>query len=725
MIKFLLKTILISLFIHGISIGFAKENLTHDKAHIIKVGFYSYTGFFEKKDNDTTQENIIHQYSANDISPYYGYGVDLLNTLARIQGFKYEFVEGEWENLLEDLKEKKIDLLMPAYKTELREKSYTFSATPFGLNMGVVLAAANNNKIFFDDISHMQNLKVGMVTNQITLKAYQKYLDKNNLTQQIIVYKNEEILYQSLLKNKVDLMIGDIASLQDKIKPIAYFSIPPFYFMSYKNSEIIKVIDAALFKIKKQHFDLEEHLFSRWYGSKSVFTKIALTRKESLYKQNNPQVNIILPSNCPPLVFKADGKLQGIMLDILHEIEHIAKIKFKIKLSENYDIAAALREGDAQLAAFSTYIKDRKDANSVSDFAEFSQTATLLQGNLNILVHANTNIYTSNRITLAIPYMPFHVSNYSIFHHRFKYCKLDECLQLLLDKKVSALLIDEYQGAYIKQQPLYKDLKIIPNSNANIYFNFLAKANSSSELKSIIKKSLKLLDRQKIKQIVLHYTINHSYTLSISDLWLKYKVEFTLAALIISIVLLILLVIILYQRVKVKYLQQEAIQHKKIQDLTRKIYIDELTCLYNRKFINEVLEPRIKSHDLSVGIIFIDVDNFKVVNDKLGHKFGDKVLQEIATTICDNLRKENYAIRLGGDEFIIVVETTKMELVQKIASRIKLAIQDTLDIYNKKGYSITISMGLSLGKGDFFELCHQADILMYKGKRSGKNKIVT
>jgi len=102
---------------------------------------------------------------------------------------------------------------------------------------------------------------------------------------------------------------------------------------------------------------------------------------------------------------------------------------------------------------------------------------------------------------------------------------------------------------------------------------------------------------------------------------------------------------------------------------------DEMTGLYNKRFFEFIID-KYKNEDLDMGIIFIDLNNFKQLNDTYGHLFGDKVIIEVAKIIKSSIRDVDYAFRFGGDEYVVVLFASN-EILEKVAKRIENKINST------------------------------------------------
>nr|WP_321265847.1 EAL domain-containing protein [uncultured Sulfurimonas sp.] len=166
-------------------------------------------------------------------------------------------------------------------------------------------------------------------------------------------------------------------------------------------------------------------------------------------------------------------------------------------------------------------------------------------------------------------------------------------------------------------------------------------------------------------------------------------------------------------------------QHK-LQNLA---HYDTLTKLPNRLLLNERIAQFIKlskRHKSQFAVLFIDLDRFKQINDTYGHETGDKVLKTTSERLKSVVRESDVVSRLGGDEFIVVLnEITNLKNIHKVAKNILNKLQLPFTINNHNHY-ITCSIGISVypedtQKDDIDILIKHADIAMYESKAAGKN----
>jgi diguanylate cyclase (GGDEF)-like protein/PAS domain S-box-containing protein len=155
---------------------------------------------------------------------------------------------------------------------------------------------------------------------------------------------------------------------------------------------------------------------------------------------------------------------------------------------------------------------------------------------------------------------------------------------------------------------------------------------------------------------------------------------------------------------------------------------DALTKVGSRLYITNILETSLMEvHALhaKIGILFLDIDHFKKINDEFGHENGDRVLQMTANSIRKSLRAGDAIGRWGGEEFIAIINDADEKILKAVAEKLRIMILNSLLMINDQLVQVTVSVGATLLKNeDTPETAVQrADELMYQSKNNGRNRV--
>lgn len=151
---------------------------------------------------------------------------------------------------------------------------------------------------------------------------------------------------------------------------------------------------------------------------------------------------------------------------------------------------------------------------------------------------------------------------------------------------------------------------------------------------------------------------------------------------------------------------------------------DSLTNLYTRRRVMQEVNQLSESD--SSAIILLDIDHFKHINDRLGHKFGDVILKRVAIAINRNVRSRDVASRWGGEEFLVLMPDTSVQDAQYVANRILLHIRDWVGQVGNDPITVTATLSVSeIRPGESFEsVFNRTDNALYAGKQQGRNQVV-
>jgi len=164
----------------------------------------------------------------------------------------------------------------------------------------------------------------------------------------------------------------------------------------------------------------------------------------------------------------------------------------------------------------------------------------------------------------------------------------------------------------------------------------------------------------------------------------------------------------------------------RVKELEKLAFLDSLTQLGNRHYIEGEIHNRFeeqKRYNVSFGILFMDIDLFKNINDMYGHDVGDAVLKFVGKTFAANARPFDLYGRWGGEEFIGIIRNINGDDLELLGNRVRALIENSYVMHKNEKIYVTISIGATLVcENDTLDsLLKRADTLLYKSKQAGRN----
>jgi diguanylate cyclase (GGDEF)-like protein len=158
---------------------------------------------------------------------------------------------------------------------------------------------------------------------------------------------------------------------------------------------------------------------------------------------------------------------------------------------------------------------------------------------------------------------------------------------------------------------------------------------------------------------------------------------------------------------------------------------DPLTGLWNRRYLDETMSrelPRARRHNTPIGVVILDLDHFKQLNDTFGHDAGDHVLARVGEMLRHATRGSDIACRFGGEEFGLILPAASLEASRNKAETIRSAFAAmNLDFEGTPLGPLTLSAGvaaLPAGKQDWAQVMRLADKALYTAKQAGRNRVI-
>jgi diguanylate cyclase len=164
---------------------------------------------------------------------------------------------------------------------------------------------------------------------------------------------------------------------------------------------------------------------------------------------------------------------------------------------------------------------------------------------------------------------------------------------------------------------------------------------------------------------------------------------------------------------------------KRVRELEEQTITDPLTGAFNRRHLHRILNAAIERHRRSgerASVLLFDIDRFKDINDALGHAEGDRILKALVALIEQRFRRLDALVRVGGEEFILLLSGAKLADALSVAEELRRLVQDARLV---AGWDVSISLGVAelASEQSIDDWIANADTALYRAKRSGRNRV--
>ncbi len=440
-------------------------------------------------------------------------------------------------------------------------------------------------------------------------------------------------------------------------------------------------------------------------------TNITLTPSEIDWLNKNQGIRVAVKNGWMPIEFQLENdKHQGLSIDYLSELSNLLHLKFiVVNYTENIDL---INQADMISGIGNNTIVNSKFEPLDQPFLTFPYA---IYTNINKKINSKINsLENLNNLHVAV------YKNANIAQKiRENYPKIKLIYIDIADEAFDGLksgTIDAYVGneMVIDYHIIVHRIDYVEKSGITPYTSSVTMAvrKDMPELTSILNKGLLELEPNN-KKILNKWKINDNkyYGALIGALGIAF----------------IIFLFVLFRIYRLKQANKKQNDESK-QQIWYQSNFDHLTNLPNRDLLNDRLEQSVEraySSNLQLGILFIDLDNFKKVNDQSGHSVGDRLLIEAARRISASVRSDDTTARFGGDEFIVIVSEIKdMTALEKTCQRILNELQKPFIVESEVFY-LSASMGLTVYPDDSRvpnELLSYANQAMYEAKKLGRNR---
>ena len=658
----------------------------------------------------------IDQYSGSEYFKYNdeekGYLIPLIKIINQNLGVNIRVEASKtWGEVYSGLQNGSIDILFGANKTMEREKIMAFT-TPVSKSPYALIAKKGGD---IHTIGDIDKRTVGFLKNDIIIKLLPECY--KNIRYDEKIYNSEIDLISALKNNKIDAFIitgGDavynyIYEFPDlnyvfklnKITSDRTFSTrkQERILAEILDKEIIRLLDSDLPKLMKES-KIE-------YNMKIM----NLTESERNWLKHRGRAIIGITKDYLPFDYYKDGTYGGISGEIVKDISAKTGIKFEYVYDEFDTLKQKLVKGEINLLNIA---KTDDRLNYILYPRAYSTERDVIMGKIGVkYVYDVFGLEGKNVAVIKgfwhNEYLKKNLTNVNIIETH----NIQESLKLIREGKAEYLIENpSVLRFYIECMQLFDIVqKGTTTTDSYLYYGI---SKNTPELASIIDKVIPLMDIDELFDVgyaqVPHETINQNYK----------RLVFIILGL-----ATLMLVIISFAIKLFKDLVSEKIKTSMLREKEHFLYTDALTNVYNRNYYNDKVKDKLYSCKYPQTIIVSDVNNLKVVNDNYGHLIGDELLKCFADTLRQAFPECNLILRMGGDEFHLILENINEDQIIDGLSRVKRIISEKRIIVDKnKSIRMSAAFGYatrSCPDENIDSIIALADKRMYEDKKKIKN----
>ncbi len=616
---------------------------------------------------------------------YKGYIVEYLNKISQYTGWKYEYINEPWQKQLDDLKNGNVDLICNAQKTAEREKDYDFSSIPIGTEQSILYTDPDNEDIYYQDYEHMAGKVVGLLEGSYQNKEFQQRKAVKNILCTERYYGTEEKLIEALKRKEVDMTLMGSVSKHGSLKVVDKFGNSSMYIITTKgNTEILNALNDALDHLQSEAPNLAQQLSEEYFSTKNQNSMPLFTREEAKYVQKfDRAVRIGCVSGIPPMSYQDEdtGKLNGIYIALLNKISEKSGMSFEIEaISENVDYKEAMKSGKYDFIAgvpFNQEVIDDQDVALTDEFFKREYYMVSRRGE-DVTELGKPVVVLEEQFKKYKSMMPDLDEGNSYIYKKDP----EEILNAVENGSADIAVLGTYAAAYYLQMSKYQNLSMtgMPFSQTEICMMYQKQADKN--LISVINKSIGCISESDQKEVIRHYAAAQNYQFSMAEFLRRYQYQ-------ILCITLVILMLVLFALISNRRKVDRQIQAAAQEAYRKRVETDGLTGLMNKEGFYRTGEEYLEKHNSQeVRLVYLNIENFKLVNDLFGVKAGDELLQFTGhelKKICDSTG--SICSRYEADHFVVLTtENTD-------------AIEEEVDIFYDRirQYHLNISVEISAG----------------------------
>lgn len=656
-----------------------------------------------------------------------GYSYEYQQKIAAYTGWNYEYVEGNWGQLVQKLINGEIDMLGGVSYTKARANVVQFSSYPMGTEEYYLFINGDKVAEYNEDFSYFNGKKIGVNKQSVQLEFFKEWEKQHNIQTELIELPDGESKSMKLLKDgEIDgfVSVDNYLSVEN-IVPVVKIGYSDFFFaVSKKRSDILDELNVAMGKIQDENRYYGDELFIKYIRNSRAITYLTHDEQQWLSEHKTIRVGYVDDYLAYCAKDKETEQVTGALKDYLRKARTSFSngiLNFETKAYDSIsDAMSAMQRGEVDTVFPSNLsVYDAEEAGVLI-------TPSIVNANLYLVVRASNVEYLKDMQYIKVAVVGGDDNYESIVktkYYNWQIYNCDNvhaCIRDVANGKAEGFLISNYRYNSISRLCSQYHLVALDTAK-DLDFRFAVK-KGDMELYSIVAKTTNIVPTSYVHASLTKY-FSEEGKMTVWELICDNKaIVIFLITLIIS---MLWLIVVQNRLIRAK---NEAKKHSmKVRELSHRVFVDALTSVRNKGGYDDYilhLKERIKKKDVvEFGICMFDCDNLKVINDKYGHEKGDVYLKTAAKAICE-VFQHSPVFRIGGDEFTLILLNEDFKNRTELINLFKVNCNTVNEQAKNDWEQIHISIGCAISElsnmASVDDVLRKADQLMYENKRKRK-----
>ena len=718
---FMILLIMFFLICPQISYGDSKN---YREKKVVKVGYYLYEGYQE----------------IDKAGVYSGYGYDYLKEISQFADWDYEFVVASFPECIRMLENGEVDIVGGIDKGALKSDKIIYSHYSNRTSQTQLYTKATNTELNFDDFSKLDGIYAGVLEGDYQEVYLDEYSSQNHIMLNKKYYKTLEDMEAALENDEVQAIFTSVESNKRYDKVIGRMDEHPLYYGINKNNRVLlDELNKSMQNIKNSNPSYDMQIQNKYFIKGNVAAP-SFTIDELKYIKEKGTVKVSYDQGWQPIEYYDEkaGGIKGVTKDLFDLLSKHTGLKFEFVRAENLGQALDfVKTGEADMISLVSH-----DYN-ISEQRGLFTSSICINASLVGVIAKDRNFDGINQIAMPKDYYLDILENYDVK----EYETVEDCFEAVNSGMADATIANAYAANYYLANPKFVNLIRQDLIGYSEDLSLGVSKEEDIELLNILNKGLHCISDMELSNIILSNYVVYEQP-KLRKLYYSNPTFFVGSIIVIVTIAITVLIYIIMLKNKVNSTNLKMIEFLNIEksrmenSLRSEAERDVLTGLFNRRKIEaELKEFLLKisvdnqmslqttnspNHDIHC-LMMLDLDGFKIINDRYGHPEGDTLLKRVAKELELVAGEENLVGRLGGDEFVFLFkDITGISEAAHLAEKIHKVIGQIAQ-EDEKWSTMSVSVGVTLFGYEtysFKELYEKADETLYKAKKLGKDRVV-